>query len=435
MTQDVTSHGAVADASTLVTEAVQRAIDTAAQQGGGTVLFPPGTYRCGTLHLRSRVTLRLESGAVLLASKDHRHFDSFENLPYPPWADQETHSFTFALLAGLDLDGVAIVGEGTIADDRGHRIGPKPIALKRCRDVVIRGVTILRAPNYAVSLLGCENVIVDGVTIRDGYADGIDPDCCRFVRIANCDVDCWDDAICIKTSLSLGKPWPTEHVTVTNCTLRSSCNNFKIGTETSGAVRNVSVSNCTMLGRPGDPPSDENSGIAIESADGAEVTGIVVSNVVMQDVCTPIFVRLGNRGRGLDPPMPGSITAVRMTNLVATGARFTSSITGLTGYPVRSVSVDGIIIENPEGHSEAGLDVPEQADHYPRATMFGPLPARALYIRHAEDVTVRDLQVEGGDGDARPAVVCDDVHGLLLTGLRAEEPTYLGRGVSDASDG
>jgi polygalacturonase len=434
MTQDVTSHGAVGDATTPDTEAVQRAIDAAAHRGGGAVLFPPGTYRCGTLHLRSRVTLRLELGAVLLASKDHRDFDLFESLSYPPWADQETHSFTFALLAGQDLDGVAIVGEGTIADDRGHRIGPKPIALKRCRNVVVRGVTIVGAPNYAVSLLGCDHVIVDGVTIRNGYADGIDPDCCRFVRIANCDIDCWDDGICIKTSLSLGEPWPTEHVTVANCTLRSSCNNFKIGTETSGAVRNVSVSNCTMVGRPGDPPSDENSGIAIESADGAVVAGIVVSNVVMQDVSTPVFVRLGNRGRGLDPPMPGSITAVRMSNLVATGARFTSSITGIPGHSVRSISIDGFTVDTEEGHGPVGLDVPEQADHYPRATMFGPLPARALYVRHAEDVTIRDLEVRGGDGDARPALVCDDVQGVRLAGLRADEPAYLGRSVTTAPD-
>jgi polygalacturonase len=430
---DVRSCGAAGDGASLDTQAVQRALDTAAEAGGGTALLSPGTYRCGTLHLRSRVTLRLEAGAVLLASGDDRDFDPFETLPYQPWADQETHSFTFALLAGLDVEGVAIVGEGTIADHRHQRIGPKPVALKRCRDVVVRGITITGAPNYAISLLGCENVTVDGVTIRDGYADGIDPDCCRFVRIANCDIDCWDDAICIKTSLSLGEPRPTEHVTVSNCTLRSSCNNFKIGTETSGAVRNIAVSNCAMLGRPADPPSDENSGIAIESADGAVVEGVVVANVAMQEVATPIFIRLGNRGRGLDPPVPGSISAIRVANVVATGAQFTSSISGLSGHPVRSVIVDGLTVETvyPDGSpGAAGFEVPEQADHYPRATMFGPLPARALYARHVEDLTVRDLEVRGGDGDARPALVCDDVAGLRLPGLRAAEPAYAGRAVT-----
>ena len=423
--EDVRSHGAAGDGTTLDTASVQRALDAAAAGGGGTVVVPAGTYRCGTLHLRSRVTLHFESGAVLLASSRDADFDPFETLPYPPWADQETHSFAYALLAGLDLECVAIVGEGVIADDRRHRLGPKPIALKRCRDVAVRGVTITRAPNYAVSLLGCENVLVDGVTIRDGYADGIDPDCCRFVRIANCDIDCWDDAICIKTSLSLGEPTPTEHVTVANCTLRSSCNNFKIGTETSGAVRNIAVTNCTMVGRPADPPSDENAGIAVESADGAVVRGVVVSNVVMEDVATPIFVRLGNRGRGLDPPVAGSIAAVRIANVVASGATFTSSITGLADHPVRDVSIDGLIVETAGEGEAVGLDIPEQTDHYPRATMFGPLPARALYVRHAEFLTLREVEVRGGSGDARPAVVCDDVRDLRLSGLRAGEPAFL----------
>jgi polygalacturonase len=412
---DVRDHGAAGDGKTLDTDAVQRAIDAASGAGGGTVLFPPGEYRCGTLHLRSHTTVWIGPGATLLASADHHDFDPIEELPYAPWADQETHSFSHALLAGLDIDHVSIVGPGTIADRRNHRIGPKPIALKRCTNVVIRDLAITGAPNYAVSLLGCEQVIVDGVTIRDGFADGIDPDCCRFVRIANCDVDCWDDAICIKTSLSLGERRPTEHVTITNCTLRSSCNNFKIGTETSGDVRDVALSNCTMVGRPprdGEPPADENSGVAIESADGAVVEGVVVTNIVMHDVATPVFVRLGNRGRGLDPPVPGAIRGVRIGGLVAFGAHQTSSVTGVPGHPVEDVVLDGLSVQTVEVDMPAAppdFDVPEVEADYPRATMFGDLLARGLYARHVDGLGLRDVRFSGGGGDERPAVVTHDV--------------------------
>ena len=374
-------------------------------------MFPAGTYRSGTLHLPSRITLWIGRGATLLASTDERDFDPIESLPYAPWADQETHSFAYALLAGLDATGITITGGGTIADDRDHRYGPKPIALKRCTNVVIRDVQIVGAPNYAVSLLGCDHVVVDGVAIRGAFADGIDPDCCRFVRISNCDVDAWDDAICIKTSLSLGEPRPTEHVTVTNCTLRSSCNNVKIGTETSGDVRDVAVSNCTMAGRPGDPPPDENSGIAIESVDGAIVEGVVVSNIAMHDVATPIFVRLGNRGRGLDPPQPGAVRGVRIHNVVAFDAYQTSSITGVPGHPVRDITLDGVTIETVADDGPISDPVPELEAEYPRATMFGRLPARGLYARHVEGLELRDVRFPGRADDERPPVVTDDVSG------------------------
>jgi polygalacturonase len=428
----VRDHGAAGDGTTLDTDALQRAVDEATSATGGTVVLPPGTYRSGTVHLRSGVSVWISAGATLLASESDRDFDPFEQLPYAPWADQETHSFTFALLAGLDVEGVTIAGEGVIADPRGHRIGPKPIALKRCRDVAVRGLRILDPPNYAVSLLGCEHVLVDGVTIRGGFADGIDPDCSRHVRITNCDVDCWDDAICIKASLSLGEPVPTEHVVIANCTLRSSCNNIKIGTETSGDVRDVAVTNCTMAGRPGPPPSDENCGVAIESVDGSRIEGVVVGNLAMHGVATPLFVRLGNRGRGMDDPVPGAIRGVRVHDVVAFGASDTSSITGLPGHPVHDVTLRGVTIETAGAHGRIGYEVPEQADQYPQARMFGPLPARALYVRHVQGLSMRDLQVRGGEGDERPALVCDDVHDLRLSGLDAAPDPYDGRGVTFA---
>lgn len=394
------------------------------------VAFPPGTYRCGTLHLRSRVSLWLAPGATLLASPDDRHFDPFEDIPYVPWADQETHDFAFALLAGCDLEQVGVFGDGTIADPRGRRLGPKPLALKRCRDVTVRGITIAGAPNYAVSLLGCDHVLIDGIRVRGGFADGIDPDCCRHVRIANCDVDCWDDAICVKTSLSLGERRPSEDVVIANCTLRSSCNNVKIGTETSGDVRGVLVANCAMVGRPGDPPADENAGIAVESVDGARVEGVVVNGVAMQDVDTPLFVRLGNRGRGLDPPVPGVVRGVHVSGVVALGATATSSVTGIPGHPVADVRITGVSIETAGTGPTVSFDeVPELPDAYPRATMFGPLPARGLYVRHAAGVVLRDVAVQSPDDDQRPAVACDDVDGLCIDGLWSAPPALAERAV------
>src|SRR5262249_53425289 len=157
--------------------------------------------------------------------------------------------FHQALIWAEDAERIAITGTGTIDGNRKRRGGPKPIALKRCKFVAIRGVTIRDSPNYCISLLGTDYVAIDGVTILNGYSDGIDPDCCHHVRISNCHIESWDDAIVPKTSFSLGKRRSTEDVTVTNCVLASNCNCFKLGTESGGDYRNITVSNCTMFSR------------------------------------------------------------------------------------------------------------------------------------------------------------------------------------------
>jgi polygalacturonase len=105
--------------------------------------------------------------------------------------------------------------------------------------------------------------------------------------------------------MALGKARATEHMVVANCVLRTSCNNFKFGTETSGDLRDVTVTNCVMLRRPSGRKA--LGGIAIESVDGANVDGVVVSNISMEDVVSPIFIRLGSRGRGMERPGPGVV--------------------------------------------------------------------------------------------------------------------------------
>jgi polygalacturonase len=152
---NVRAHGAKGDGRANDSRGIQAAID-AAGQSGGTVYFPAGEYLSGSLHLRSRLTLRLDAGATLIASPDDADFDPVERLGYKSFSDPETRDFRFALLQGLDLAQVSILGPGKIDGNRTRRGGPKPIALKRCRTVVIRDVTIVNAPNYNISLLGCD---------------------------------------------------------------------------------------------------------------------------------------------------------------------------------------------------------------------------------------------------------------------------------------
>ena len=420
-TLDVRDFGAIGDGRTRDTRAIQQAIDTAHRLGGAVVQLPAGTWLSGTLHLRGRVTVDLASGAVLLASPHDDDFAAEEPLPFATGSDAETTDFAHALLAGRDLERVTISGGGVIDMNRSRRFGPKPIALKRCRFVTVRGITIVHSPNYCVSLGGCDDVLVDGVTIRDAYADGIDPDCCRRVRITNCDVESDDDALCLKASFLLGARGVTEDVVVANCRLRSPSNCFKLGTESTGDFRQIVLSNCVFSGHP---PEDrdasaaaEGGGIAILAVDGGTVDGVMISNVVMNGVAAPLFVRLGNRGRDQPEPAPGRLRNVSISGVVAVGATETASITGIPGHAVEHITVENVRISAAGGGDAGDLDVPERDADYPKVTMYGDLPAFGLYLRHARAVVLRDVELTVERADPRPALLADDVGGLHLTGL------------------
>ncbi len=415
---DVRDYGARGDGRAKDTAAVQAAINAAEKEGGGIVFVPAGNYVSGTVHLKSNITIELAPGATISASPDRADFDPYEELTYRTDSDEETTYFHYGLLIGEDIHNVSIVGAGALDGNRAKRGGPKPIALKNCQHVAIRGIIVRNAPNYSISFLGCDDVDVDGVTILNGYADGIDPDCSRNVRIANCFVDSWDDAICLKTSLALGVTRSTENVTVTNCVLTSSSNHIKLGTESSGDFKNVAISNCTFFSRA-DRAKRDLAGIAIESVDGAHIEGLAVSNIVMRDVNSPVFVRLGNRGRGMKTPVPGSVKNISFTNLIATGALSTCLIAGMAGPRIEGVSLDDINITFKGGEQKpGGLEVPEADSKYPEANMFGTLPAYGLYCRHVDGLTLRNVRLGWEKPDLRPAVIADDVSDLELSGFK-----------------
>jgi polygalacturonase len=174
---NIKNWGAVGDGKTMDSDAINKAIDDCEQSGGGTVYFPPGIFLSGSIHLKSNVALYLDHGATILGSPNNDNYDPYEELDFETDSDRETSFFHFSLIWGENVKNIAILGTGTINSNRQKRGGPKPIALKRCQNVIIKGITILNTPNYAISLLGTDYVNIDGVTILNGYCDGIDPDC------------------------------------------------------------------------------------------------------------------------------------------------------------------------------------------------------------------------------------------------------------------
>jgi polygalacturonase len=407
---DVRKFGARGDGAAKDTGAIQKAIDKAASLGGGTVTLPPGRYLSGTLHLRSRVTLRLENGATLAASPDNADFDPYERLDYATPDDRETTYFHYALLAGENVEDLAIVGEGTIDGNRPVRGGPKPIALKLCRRVTIEGITIRRAPNYAISLLGTDYVNVEGVTMVECYADGIDPDSCRHVRISNVYFDGWDDAIVAKASHALGYRRSTEDLTVTNCVLTTNSCYLKFGSESGGDFKNIAFTNVACYRRRG---ADRRnlSVIDLESNDGANVDGVVISNIVAQDVYKPFSIRLGNRGRGPSRE-PGTVRNISISNFVARNASVAGHITGLPGRPVENVALENVrisVVRPTETEAELA--------HFPGVS-FQPQAAYAVVVQHAAGLRFSNVEMRWEQEDMRPAMVFDDVRDAVLDGVR-----------------
>ena len=154
---NVRQFGARGDGLAKDTQAIQAAIDAAGARGG-TVYFPPGKYLSGTVRLKSQVTLFLDAGATLAASPDKVDFDPYEKLNFKSFSDEETTDFHYALVRAQDVEHIGITGPGTIDGNRTKRHGPKPIALKNCRHIAVRDITLRNAPNYNISLLGCDYV-------------------------------------------------------------------------------------------------------------------------------------------------------------------------------------------------------------------------------------------------------------------------------------
>jgi polygalacturonase len=409
---EVTTFGASGDGKKIETAAIQAAIDACAKAGGGSVLLPRGTYRSGTLRLRSHVTLQLARGARLFGSTELGDYP-----PISPAMRSYTDNYTDkSLIYAEDAEDLGIEGPGVIDGEGAAFHGPykvRPYLMRfiSCRDVSVREVTIQNSPMWVQHYLGCEAVRLTGLRVNskvNANNDGIDIDSCRRVRISDCDISSGDDAIVLKSTSDR----PCQDVAVSNCVLNSNCNAIKLGTESNGGFENISVSNCTVY-------DTRLAGIALETVDGGVLDGVVVSNIVMRNVTCPIFVRLGDRGRpfreGGARPAVGALRDVLIQGVIARGAgKIGCSITGLPGHRVENVTLRDVRMEFAGGgvRADAEREVLEQAEKYPEHSMFGTLPAYALYCRHVSRLHLHNVSTSFRSPEERPALVFDDVRDL-----------------------
>jgi len=409
----VSALGATAAFAGFEIDRLQQMINEASAKGGGTVVVPPGDWESGPIALKDNVTLRIEKGARLLGDPDWKTYHK---------------AGLMALVCTSNATNVAIEGGGTI-DGRGGMMPsevwrPNLINFTDCRQVRVEGVTLRCGGGWTLHPLRCDGVVIRGIRIWSHVnhcEDGIDI-ASRNVLVEDCEVDADDDALVFK---SLDRDLVVENVEVRNCRLRSSCNAIKFGTESLGRVRNVRIRDIDIGAPSAQGRFDRRrpkqgivayltglSGIAVECVDGGSLEDVVIGDVRMSGMQTPVFVRLGRR-KAAAAGRASCLRNVLIENVVAKAeSRIACSITGVPGLRPQNVTVRNISLTVPGGGTaaEAAAVVPEAVDAYPDAHMFDglPLPAYGFYIRHADGVKLENVTVKTLSPEFRPAVVVDD---------------------------
>jgi polygalacturonase len=315
------------------------------------------------------------------------------------------------------------------------RLGNKAIALKRCRNVLIRDVAIFHGGHFAILVTGCDNLTADNVTM-DTDRDGIDIDCCRNTMVSNCRINSPnDDGLCPKSSFALGTNVITENLTIVNCQVsgfmegtlldgtmkpaRNGTGRIKFGTEASGGFRNCTVANCTFR---------SCRGLALEEVDGGIMENITINNLTMMDVAEyPIYITTGNRDRGGDVNGPSRMRNIFISNVIATGIDRMSGIqiTGLPEQPVENVRLENIRLEfkGSGTQADAARNPPEFSnvrERYPEPDRVGVLPAYGVFARHVKNLELANISVSFVTNDFRPAAMFSDVQGLEIDNFKPQ---------------
>lgn len=449
---NVRDYGVCADGQTNDAAAIQKAIDAAANAGGGVVYFPAGNYLSGTLALKSNVSLRLAPGATLWGSRNMADYD-------PPH-----------LIYAREADNIGIEGSGVIngngeafwfPDFKPHQRRPSPLLeFVKCRNVRVQDLAIRNAPGWTIHPLDCDQVKIRGISIVNHMngpnTDGIDPDSSRNVVISDSYIEAGDDCIVLKTTGRGGQPArPCENVTVTNCTLISRAAALKLGTESHGDFRHIVFSNCVIRGT--------RVGLAIYAKDGGVFEGVSFSNITIETFPAyyqkvtgsprrwteyPIFIDLERR---FEDSRQSRVRDINFSDITI-HTRGRVLVGGMPAQPLERLSFRNILmrvtgfegiekLSKPRGSSRvrpAGRDIDYAS--VPAAFIFAnvrgltlrdirllwdtseaPQERHAVYAARVEDLRIADLIGRQAVPDGKLAVIgLDAARNVFITGSRAE---------------
>jgi polygalacturonase len=434
----IAQYGGVGDGVWLNTQAFADAIADLSAQGGGTLLVPSGVWYTGPIVLQSNIRLHLEKGALILFTTDISAYPLIDT-SYEGIAARRCQS----PLSARNVENIAITGEGSINgsgeawrplkrdkvperhwqqvtsaggvlktpdiwwpfEEAGY-IRPVMVSLIECKNVWLQGVLFENSPNWDIHPLMCENLIVDGIFARNpAYAqngDGIDIESCKNVLVVNSTFDVGDDAICLKSGKDLEgrqRARATENVIVDNCKVFKGHGGFVVGSEMSGGVRNVSVTNCQFLG------TDVGLRFKSKRGRGGVVENIYADRINMFDIITDSFLfdlYYGGKSAsevledGDETPTETTLLPVTeetpefrnifVSNLVSRNARRALFFNGLP-----EMNISNIHLENAHITAHVGAELSESRNITLHNLTVVPETGPALLLHNVKNTTITDF--------------------------------------------
>jgi polygalacturonase len=426
---DVTKYGAKKDSSAKATVSIAKAIAAASKAGGGTVYFPAGKYLTGPIHLKSNITIYIDAGAELHFSEN---FDDYLPMVESRYEGVDVKSFS-PLFYAYKAENIAIRGRGIINGHgkkwwdfvEGYKEGqPRskwqymfdslnknillpddPRQMKRgflrppfiqpmyCKNILIEGITITNSPFWTINPEFCENVTVNAVTINNPPSpntDGINPESCKYVHISNCHISVGDDCITIKSGKDIPgrtKAMPAENYTITNCTMLRGHGGVVIGSEMSGDVKKITISNCVFDG------TDRGIRIKTTRGRGGVVEEIRVDNIVMKNIKQQAIV-LDMQYTGTQPE-PVSERTPRFRNIHLSNITAQTNeaiyINGLAEMPVEDITFSDIQFDAQKG----------------------------AVIKEARNIEFHNVRLTTKEGSS---IIGENINGLVINGVRTFRP-------------
>jgi hypothetical protein len=422
---NIRDFGAKGDGTTLDSPAINKTIESCGLNGGGTVLVPPGVYLSGTIHLKSNMVFRIDTGATILGSNNLSDYQGVEDVERKGRSQWYSAIIVGDKISNIEISGHGIIDGNNVFNPKGEEEmrGPHAIFFNKSHDISIRDIYVKDAGNYAHIMEGCTNGSLKGVRVTGGW-DGIDLFNCKNFLITDCRFETGDDCVA-------GGGW--EKVVVSNCTLNSNCNGMR---NYRGGLKDVIFSNILINGpskfkhRTHDTPSKREDLIYHNSwhgdydslsgfwlAGGGLIENLIISDVTIRDLRCPVWMSL--QGSFSGQSQDAAIRNVHINNLTATGVgkpNVATLIQGSVGRPIENILLTNFTIQSvSKGTKEmVNSQVPEKVgDPIELPNCYG------MYCRYIIDLEMHNIRFSQLEKDERPALICEKIDHLNMDSVRS----------------